>query len=898
MKEFLKRLCVFMIVTAMTLSIMPVSAASKTNDGCALTSGELNLLKKLEIISDTTDFDRGFTRGELAVSVAKLMKLEGNTSYTESMFYDVPTDSEYYPYVCALVVAGILSGDGNGYFRPNDTVQFNEICKVLTIPLGYGILGDFTSYHNAARIAGIVDSVVKNTSITVGTAYEMLYRALHAGMFEPYMFGETTEYKVNPNETALKRFHNLVKKEGIADGIYGTTLIKAESSALSDELLINGKAFKCKNPDEYFGYSVVYYLSATDEAIVPQIQYIYADDSINSTLKVDAENIISKDDATFKYYNNNDKVTHISVNPYMDVIYNGISYASCPNQEFIPEAGSVTFIDNNGDEKYDVIKIDSYEYAVVEGVDNTNNIIYVKYGDATAYGKAENREAEIDYKVDGYPAYLVSLSQGTVIAARQSKGSTGPIVTKIDVISDSLSGKISSISDKSITIDGKKLPLAKNYITDAADKGGIQVGTTVVAYTHKGRVVAIIHEKTDEFTLGYLVAAAETGESFGSVVKLRIMCKDKTFRDYECVEKVNIDGVRESNSTTVLTRLAAAASNTYRDTGTSCPRNYSGIDDSRWVYSQLINYKVNSAGKISHIDTNYYDAARELDTSLRLEKPAEKLYYFPVSQSFNYSGTTGAFDFYIGAGVESWRVPIHEKDKAVFYAMDITFSRKSYIIEAYNVKDYKADIVLFYEEQDLTMNESIYGYPYVVSDEYIAIDENGEVARYLELKGSGTSILKLSNDVFNADLEVGDVIKYTHDRAGNNVKFYKMIDVGSEDIFDATRVYNFKNRETVDRLSEYRLVMGTVTNINDEMLFHTTSMLEDDGGFDPTQNFAGYVKGGNVYIYDRNAQNPGLKAGSLSDIITYKMNPAAPDKVIMTTASGGISYIYILRGWE
>ena len=196
---------------------------------------------------------------------------------------------------------------------------------------------------------------------------------------------------------------------------------------------------------------------------------------------------------------------------------------------------------------------------------------------------------------------------------------------------------------------------------------------------------------------------------------------------------------------------------------------------------------------------------------------------------------------------------------------------------------------------------------YIVNDVYDAVDEKGDVNRYLSLVGSGTTTVNLGTDFRYADIKKGDVIKYdTFD--GFMYEYHNMFGVDNY----ATKFENADSRTfesskssagttDIGRLRYSRIAYGTIMDINGEMIFHTTTVPRD--GLDMTSrenlaNYAAYSKTGYVYIYDKNSRSGNIELGTMDDIITYKINPNNPDKVIIGMSSGTIKYIYVLRGWE
>lgn len=80
------------------------------------------------------------TRADFAVVVAKMLKTntDGYPKYNQAPYSDIDITNYSYPAICYLTEVGILSGDGNSEFRPNDSILVNEASKMIMCALGYG----------------------------------------------------------------------------------------------------------------------------------------------------------------------------------------------------------------------------------------------------------------------------------------------------------------------------------------------------------------------------------------------------------------------------------------------------------------------------------------------------------------------------------------------------------------------------------------------------------------------------------------------------------------------------------------------------------------------------------------------------------------------------------------
>lgn len=95
------------------------------------------------------------------------MAVSGNGAITgsgEPMFADVTADHPYYGVIAAAIDCNIISGDGNGSFRPEASITYSEAVKLVVSVLGYALraegLGGYpVGYLSVATTLGISNGV-------------------------------------------------------------------------------------------------------------------------------------------------------------------------------------------------------------------------------------------------------------------------------------------------------------------------------------------------------------------------------------------------------------------------------------------------------------------------------------------------------------------------------------------------------------------------------------------------------------------------------------------------------------------------------------------------------------------------------------------------------------------
>lgn len=95
-----------------------------------------NVLTKMKIVIGNDDgdlmLDNNLTRAEFATIITRLLGLESSpTPQTSLTFTDVTKDFWGYNAIYKCVDKGYLLGNGDGTFRPNDPIKYEEVLTIM-----------------------------------------------------------------------------------------------------------------------------------------------------------------------------------------------------------------------------------------------------------------------------------------------------------------------------------------------------------------------------------------------------------------------------------------------------------------------------------------------------------------------------------------------------------------------------------------------------------------------------------------------------------------------------------------------------------------------------------------------------------------------------------------------
>ncbi len=899
----MKRIISFAIVAVMMLSMFTTIEADEVS-GCDLTSSEIALLQELSIVDDiATDYDIKITRGELAHIISKLSKATDTYSApAESPFYDVNTNHPYYEDICALLNMGVISGDGRGYFLPEEQATYTAACKMFSIILGYTFAEGRYPWSVVAKKAGILEGIkVESDKLTLGIALEFAYNALHSNVLDASMFVDDIAYLSDSGSPAVEYYHGLLVRKGIVSGAAGTTLTSPDVSIDKDELIVDGQKYAWQNAQAYLGKAVVLYVNKEDakESLIAPF-YLHEDERKNNTLTVQAKDIRENFSSNeFKYYEGTSKKTQ-KITGNMDVIYNGVAHPNWIDSDFDITDGRVTFLDNNKDSYYDVVFITSYYFAIVDSFDTENVTIHcqVKNGSQSINKQIGNKDAIMNLTGDGKFMHPSSLQADAVVAVAESKNTSGNKKIDLELINNTFSGKVTGQTSESIIISGTEYRLTGGLLSDEP----VRLGDNVVAYIYNETCAVIMHGDGSDFNVGYLLDAELFDIPFGESMRIKLVNYSRKEVIYDCAENLKIDG------TSYKENLNGAKQALY-----DANYNYAYNTSAIWAYKQLIRFQLDAEGKVKYIDTANYNAEVESEDSLQRHQFSDGSY----QKSLVYWSDTGAFTpRYDDNGTEQkaelvaspnikrfgvpYSTPHYEEATFYFLGFEALSNNSSRTTLAYNVGKYNKQVeyMITYHYLDMSIEPVE---PVLITGISLKVNDKGEEVYKLEVHSSSSTVIEIPGSIMDTSARVGDMIQLR----GLNSKYTatKIVlrrDDNFEELLPTDRIIP---RQVIEKnkLPGNRIAYGTVYSLTDTHLLHTTSLEIDvpntpgTNAIENCDNLSAFKISAAtpILIYDSNRQK--VISGSINDLKSYEVNKSDASKVFVSSSNGTIRFIYMIK---
>lgn len=668
---------------------------------------------------------------QTVMEVSDMMKMSGKTL----SFEDVDAGSGWYKALSAAVGMFLIEDGKN--FRPEDAITLDEAAQICVKLTGYGIKAEYEggtaqNYISKAAELGITDGLTPNTYLTCADAYRMLMNTLESD----YLTWDGSNYKQG-NGNVLKSYRNIEKIKGIVTSNEYTSTgsysqMDTDPSSLSGTIGIGGTRYDVSGDfNKYLGYSVDAYITESKDG---QQEVVYVCKRKENS---DAE-FKSRD---FEYsdgyiYDENNRRKKYKLNRSAEVIYNGRVYYDYNLDDLNNICGSVKVVDNNDDRNFDYIIIEDYYYMEVASFDRTDKIIRdtrdadkeLKFEDDVVYSVySDEEQRECD---------LGEVSQGSILAVKRSADSK---LVDMIIMGRLVSGKIDSLTDDKMRIDGKEYYMTGYFI--ANDYDGIRAGKNADLYLGINDEIVASSYTENVMKYGYLVNAwlEDNGDDIG----LKIFTDKGEMQYFACEDKLICDGKRTKTEDVL---------NIITETGKK----------------QLIKYSLSADNKVKYIDFSkridgYIDESKAVnETDSLVRQVFANQYYYRVSTFYPYFNIQNTLIF---------RIPETDDDESS-YAIGYSFNDGMVSdgkVEVYNVGfDGTAEALVVYADNNESSINRTSPKIILVEDVTLAVTdddevktmitgwENGQFKEYY-LK-EGLTVQKYRQD---ASIASGDIIRFT-----------------------------------------------------------------------------------------------------------------------------------------
>ena len=606
------------MLSMFSFGTVPVAAAEKPYQH------EINFLKNAGILSETFVEGEEVTRGQLAEYVITALYQHADFSAQTGVepFIDVPADHTYYSYIMTAKQLGIVNGDYSNNYNPDNIVTMPEVITVMCNALGYtthaNAFGGYpTGYFEVARQVGLSKGVdMSVTPITSEVVAKVIYNALFADSVAiKYISSEGMAVEINKNTNYLAEklkiyeYDAIISDNGLAS-INGSSMGDTERVVIEEftsgrklTAYINGT-----DAADYLGYRVKIYIRANDETGRNEVVYV-APHSKTTVITLSAKDVVN---STANYIEYQEDPNALTPKKYSfgdvlpKVIFNGAKYIDKTVDQLIPQDGIITLIDNNGDARYDVVNILSFNYdggnynaaarnIVVDSVVSTEISDYIacRFNPGASL-RIEKATADYKFILNDDKTSMESLMAMDVVSIAECPQLVdGKKFYYLVVTNNIVSGNVTGTSaPDGVYVDDSKEYKLSSSITDIKPSfvNRVVMGENKFYLDATGKIAYVNATTMSAKNYAYLINMAKksAGDDY---VLVKILNKDGVLETLTLHSKVNIDGTTYSTADSQLTAITTRSD------------KVSKISDDTSI-SRPIIFEKNADGYITKIDTD------------------------------------------------------------------------------------------------------------------------------------------------------------------------------------------------------------------------------------------------------------------------------------------------------
>lgn len=587
-----KKMMALLTAAAFVIGMMvfPVSAA---NDSGNLYIDAVWALGIME--SDNTDSflpEETVERIDAIKYILNFMNIKQYSGDGQRHFTDVSIYSDYYTLTTTAMQTGIIIGNPDGEFRPNDETSMDEALVMMLRAMGYDKLanakgGSMAAYWDVARQYGFLKGIsTSGAYITRGDMARLFYNAFDIGMMEYTTIGTQNTIGVNDNRKGLSRL-GLKMGEGTLTANPISSVYYTAKRAASGYVEINDKEYRIgdSGADRYLGYHVeFYYAWDEDDENTGEIVLIYPKRNETLICSLEEGSFLVEGSALYYTSDNNGKKNRIDISPESIIIKNGVSVPyDLSFFENAPAEGSVTFVKTGNNSFYNVVEIYAVLNDVVRGLDTEAGKLELKFG-GTVNLPEKHLGGTIFVTKNGEPAELGDVKSGDVISYSIDENSRSMTMALCDT---QISGAISEIDFEGgrlrVTIGGNRYLIddvyfgadAKNLTQEVYERYNVKLGNNVVGFVSGSGSIVDLEMKSAR-NYGFVLEAG-VNSSLSEKVEVKLFTTAGDAVIYELSDKLKIDGSSTKNLTSseLCARLGGQ--------------------------TEIIAYELDSSGKISEL---------------------------------------------------------------------------------------------------------------------------------------------------------------------------------------------------------------------------------------------------------------------------------------------------------
>ncbi len=681
--------------------------------------------------------DEKITRGRFLEAVVTL--ISNNVVPNENgPFSDVEADT-YLSY-CTYFASDIGIISKSTAFNPDEEIEFVDAITMVVRAVGYAQIAENMGgypygHRKLAYDIGLTHDVKETQKLNVKNAYALLFNMMNCNLM-------LIDYE---DERTFLNAYDIGEFEGIVNANEFSYLSNSEDSLIEDRILIGINEYVYEDETDYLGcYVKGFYVEENDDK---RIIIIFADKY--ETVKFSGRDVESYEGNILEAEIDG-KIKKFKLRKSFDYL---LGEKACSSEDFeellAGEELSVEIIDNDGDDIYDVVKVDKWQYCQIYSIDPIDKIILDKNDQANTIDLSNDECVYHIYKNEEGKIIEISLNDlkpGMLVACSSSGDQ---LLQKIIVCDEEKTAVIKSVyeSEAKIDVEEATLDLGKYAQKHMNVLPGVEY---LIVLGVNGEVV-VLNQLYPNTQYGWIVKAYMDEMTIEDTYKIKIFNQAGQMVTYTISEKISIDGQKRFQGSLVNSEFVVDFYKT-------------AADEYRFV-----KFKTNADGEVKNIDipsafsgTDPYVKQGSENDDFTLYFDGEYMYKRNGSfvPSFGVSGTT------VFAIPEDEEGRGDDDNYKITQPGSVFTNDERYTVKAYDCTESSTPkVLLYFRNVSGTgfLDASLEAMPAVVIKKTVALDPDDNVCTSILVECCGRYHTLYSNEKTEEimkSLEKGDIIRY------------------------------------------------------------------------------------------------------------------------------------------
>lgn len=589
----MKRLMAFLL--CVVIAFASISGFALDEEELIVTKNKgdnILFLTNLGILNSTpVDGNAPVTRAELAKMFYRILISKNVPDYSESAvrFNDVAeSDMEA---VNAVASLGIMGGYGNDVFGSTHNVTYAQAVKSMVSFLGYTVKAESKGgwpagyWTTALELKLLINAPADMNSIITYNGIADLFRyAAEASVMDT--FGNDT-HTVAKDITYISRYYNIVRTSAVitANSITdfdGDTLNYGQIKADGVLMTVNETTVSV---GDYIGQKVELFCVLNGG----KYEVVHYELGENNVTVLNSDDIVSASYSEYVYESETGKEKKVKLAERAIVVYNNSVATSYGLNVINPYSdgrfdGIVKCVDNDGDNRADVIFVEAYETMVVGSVKDGIITPTVRQGDPIDLNDYDDNNVNF-MNVAGQAISKDDIEAGDILTYYRDLNNK---VTTVYVTVESSSGKIDYIEKqgnvvKKVSIGGIEYECS-NGVSRNSDNEKLAPGMFVTVYFDRYGKVSDLEISVFEGELGLIVDHKPDSRGLIDSYIVKIFGADAKFKTFKLADKIKFNEESPIKPEDFLSKFGTEAT-------------------SGKIKRQVIKYSTNADGELNKVVT-------------------------------------------------------------------------------------------------------------------------------------------------------------------------------------------------------------------------------------------------------------------------------------------------------